>query len=94
MQRRGGYQGRVVYGMLVSSFYSTLAGVYLPGENSLIHSIEIGMTKPTYIGDTLTIKGQVVSKIDAYRLIELKISITNQDGKKVSKGKLNIQVAK
>lgn len=92
--KKGGYQGRVVYGMLVSSFYSTLAGVYLPGENSLIHSIEIGMTKPTYIGDTLTIKGQVVSKIDAYRLIELKISITNQDGKKVSKGKLNIQVAK
>ena len=27
-----GYPGRVVYGMLGASFFSTLAGVYLPGE--------------------------------------------------------------
>ncbi len=90
----GGYKDIVVYGMLVSSFYSTLAGVYLPGENSLIQSIEVGMPKPTYVGDTLTVNGEIVDKIDAYHLIEIKIWITNQDGKKVSKGKLNVVVLK
>lgn len=34
------YADKVVYGMLTSSFYSTLAGVYLPGKYSLIHSVE------------------------------------------------------
>ena len=28
-----GYPGCVVYGMLGASFFSTLAGVYLPGEH-------------------------------------------------------------
>ena len=32
-----GYPGRVVYGMLGASFFSTLAGVYLPGEHCLLH---------------------------------------------------------
>ena len=31
-----GYAGRVVYGMLGASFFSTLAGVYLPGEHCLL----------------------------------------------------------
>ena len=33
--------GRVVYGMLTSSFYSTLVGVYLPGEKCLLQGIDI-----------------------------------------------------
>ena len=34
-----GYPGRVVYGMLGASFFSTLAGVYLPGEHCLLHGV-------------------------------------------------------
>ena len=53
-----GYQEKVVYGMLTSSFLSTLAGVYLPGKYSLIHSVEILFKKPVLISDNLlTIKG-------------------------------------
>ena len=33
--RGRGFPGRVVYGMLGASFFSTLAGVYLPGEHCL-----------------------------------------------------------
>ena len=54
-----GYESNVAYGMLTASFLSTLAGVYLPGERSLIHSVESKFTKPVYVGDTLTISGQV-----------------------------------
>ena len=49
-----GYAGRVVYGMLGASFFSTLAGVYLPGEHCLLHGVECKFAKPIYIGDTLT----------------------------------------
>ena len=50
-----GYGGRVVFGMLCAGFYSTLAGVYLPGEHCLLHEVETKFKKPVFIGDTLTV---------------------------------------
>ena len=38
--RQRGYPGRVCYGMLVASFFSTMAGTYLPGEHCLLHSVQ------------------------------------------------------
>ena len=86
------YPGCVVYGMLVSAFYSTLAGVYLPGKHSLIHSIEIKMLKPVFVNDTLKIKGKIVECHDNFKMIRVKGSIVNQDGMQVSKAVLQIGV--
>ena len=87
-----GYKDQVVFGMLTASYYSTLAGVYLPGERSLIHSVETKFLKPVYIGDTLKIEGKVTEKNDTYRLIYIKATIRNQDGVKVSKATLQVAV--
>ncbi len=87
-----GQSGRVAYGMLTASFLSTLAGVYLPGERSLIQQVEIKFAKPVYIGDTLTVTGQVAEKNDTVQRIELKVTITNQDGAKVLRGKMGVLV--
>lgn len=87
-----GYDGCVVYGMLVSSFYSTLAGVYLPGERSLIQSIDIKMVKPVFVGDRLTVRGEVQERHDTFKMVRLKCQITNQLGKKVSKAVMQIGV--
>lgn len=89
---QGGFKGRVVYGFLVSSFYSTLAGVYLPGKWSLIYDVEIGMNSPVFIDDELTISGKVTEKDDAFKMITLKLVIRNQEGTKVSKGKMRVIV--
>lgn len=88
----GGYEGKVVYGFLVSSFYSTLAGVYLPGKWSLIYDVQIGMSASVFIGDKLFISGSVIEKDDAYKMITLKIQIKNQKGRKVSKGRMRVMV--
>ncbi len=87
-----GQPGRVAYGMLTASFLSTLAGVYLPGERSLIQQVEIKFAKPVYIGDTLTVTGQVAEKNDTVQRIELKVTITNQDAAKVLRGKMGVLV--
>ena len=84
-QKRG-YPGRVVYGMLGASFFSTLAGVYLPGEHCLLHGVECKFAKPVFIGDTLTITGTVVNVSEAVAEAEIKAVITNQDGKRVTRG--------
>ena len=86
------YEDKVVYGFLVSSFYSTLAGGYLPGKWSLIYDVEIGMTAPVYIGDKLSILGKVIDKNDAFKMITIKLRIQNQYKKKVSKGKMRVIV--
>lgn len=87
-----GFSGRVVYGMLVSSFYSTLAGVYIPGEHSLIHSVDVKFIKPTLVGDKITIIGEVVEKNDTFRLLSIKASVRREDGTILSKAKMKVGV--
>ena len=86
-QKRG-YPGRVVYGMLGASFFSTLAGVYLPP------GVACKFAKPVFIGDTLTITGTVVNVSEAVAEAEIKAVITNQDGKRVTRGIIKAGLAK
>ena len=79
-----GYKGKVAFGMLTASFYSTLAGVYLPGEHCLLHEVSVRFKSPVFIGDTLTLKGKVVNVSETFRRIEIKAKAVNQDGKTVN----------
>lgn len=88
------YPDRVVYGMLTSSFLSTLAGVYLPGENSLIREVEVKMKKAVFVGDTLTISGQVSEINTDFNIFVMKVTIVNQNGEKVLRGKMQMGVLK
>lgn len=81
-----GHQGRVVYGMLGASLFSTLAGVYLPGETCLLHGVEAKFVRPIYVGDTLTITGTVQEINETYGQITIKAHIANQLGQKVIRG--------
>ncbi len=84
--KKRGMEGRVVYGMLSASLLSTLAGVYLPGEHCLLHSVETKFAKPVYIGDTLTVTGKVAEKNETFSELTIKAQITNQHGDKVVRG--------
>lgn len=86
------YVDKVVYGMLTASFFSTLAGVYLPGKYSLIHSVESKFLRPVYVGDMLTVSGTVKEKEDAYHMLILDLLIKNRKGEKVVKGTMQIKV--
>jgi len=91
----GKFPGHVAFGMLTASMYSTLAGMYLPGKYSLIHSFdELSFMKPVFAGDVLTVSGEVVDKDEALKLIHVKATIKNQNGKTVSKAKIKILVLK
>lgn len=92
--KQRGFEGRVCYGMLGASFFSTLAGVYLPGEHCLLHSVESKFVKPIFIGDTLTVTGVVDEVNDTFGEITIKATITNQHGKKVTRGIIKAGVAK
>ena len=91
----GNFKGHAAFGMLKSSFYSTVAGMYLPGKYSLIHSFdEISFMKPVFVGDELTVNAEVIDKDEALKMIRLKIIIKNQDNKNVSRAKMKVLVMK
>ncbi len=91
----GKFKSHVVFGMLTASLYSTLAGVYLPGKYSLIHSIDdLQFREPVYAGDLLQITGKVIEKDEQLGLIIIKAGIHNQDNKCVSKAKMKVLVLK
>ena len=85
-----GFRSHAAFGMLTASFLSTMAGMYLPGEKSIIQNTEVKFMQPVYPGDRLTFCGEVAEKNDAYRVIRIKVSVKNDAGKKVLRGSMQI----
>lgn len=86
-----GYDEKVVYGMLTSSILSTLAGIYMPGEYSLIHSVEINFVKPVFLSKCpLEVKAKVVEIDDRFNTIKLKYQIIDNTLEKVLRGSMKI----
>lgn len=81
-----GHSGRVVYGMLTASLISTLGGVFLPGKFCLIEGIDVKFVRPVFVGDHLIITGEVIKIEVGLRYLEVKVTIVNQNGKKVLRG--------
>lgn len=90
--REKGYAGKVVYGLLTSSFLSTLAGVYLPGERSLIREVETKLKKPVFVGDELIISGEVTEINKDFNIFVMKVEIINQNKEKVLRGKMQMGI--
>lgn len=88
--RTRGYDHKLVYGMLTASFYSTLVGVYLPGEHCVFHEIKTTFNAPVFIGDTLTVYGEVTDIHEGFKRLTIKAYIKNQNGKKVSRATLTV----
>lgn len=91
----GKFRQHVSFGMLTASLLSTVAGVYLPGKYSLIHSIDkISFKNPVFAGDVLTVSSVVEGKQDDLKLLQLKVTITNQDHKCVARAGMKVLVLK
>lgn len=87
-----GFDDKVVFGILTASFYSRLVGVYLPGQNCLIHSVEVKFMKPLYVGNQIKIYGKVTEKNDTFKVITVKAEINSESGIKVSKATIKVGV--
>lgn len=74
-----GQKRNLIHGMLTSSLFSTMIGMYCPGENSLYLSQTLKFKKPIYPGDLLTVKGTVIHTNEFLRIITLKTEIYKGD---------------
>lgn len=69
---------RICHGMLLASFFSKLIGMHLPGKNSLYFSQTLDFQLPCFLGDTVTIEGEVIDKSPSTGIITIKTTVTNQ----------------
>lgn len=87
--KEAGFPDVVAYGMLTSALYSRMVGVYLPGRFCLLHGIQVDFSNPAYVGDWLTVKGEIAHLNDAFRRIEIRASIENGT-QVISKAKIRV----
>lgn len=92
--KKFGYDHKLVYGMLTASLYSRLVGVHLPGEYCLFQECSTTFNAPVYIGDELTVVGEIAEMHEGFKRIKIKAYIKNQNGKKVSRATLMVGVSK
>ena len=69
---------RVCHGMLLASFFSRLVGMYMPGKNALYFSQTLNFQTPCFVGDKVTIEGEVIDKSQSTRIITIKTTAHNQ----------------
>ena len=86
------FKKRVCSGMFLSSFFSRLVGMYLPGKHALHMSQSLNFVNPCFIGETGTVEGKVIDKSAATKIIKLETTITNESGKKIIDGKAQVIV--
>ena len=75
------FSKRVCHGMLLASFFSRLVGMYMPGKNALYFSQTLNFQTPCFVGDKVTIEGEVIDKSQSTKIITIKTTAHNQVGK-------------
>ena len=77
---------RICHGMLLSSFFSKLIGMYLPGKNALYFSQNLNFMEPCFMDDKIFVRGEVVDKSESTRMIKIKTTIKNEEEKILIEG--------
>lgn len=78
------FKNQICHGMLVSSFISTILGMYLPGPGTIYLEQNVKFVKPVYINDTIEASVEIVD-IEG-KIISLKTVICNQNHEVVVDG--------
>jgi 3-oxoacyl-[acyl-carrier protein] reductase len=80
------FQRRVVHGMLVANYVSTLIGMHCPGPGALWSQQSFRWPAPVFIGDRISLTMKVRHKSEGARSLTLEVKALNQEGKLVMEG--------
>tara|TARA_B100001057_G_C22642897_1_gene868963 strand:+ start:114 stop:560 length:447 start_codon:yes stop_codon:yes gene_type:complete len=77
--KRLGFKKKIFPGLAVVSVFSKLIGMYLPGKNAVIMSINFSFKQPVYENDKLTYICKVDKVIKSINVVLLKLIITKKN---------------
>jgi 3-hydroxybutyryl-CoA dehydratase len=72
------FKKRIAHGMLSSSLICTVLGTKLPGNGTIHISQSLNFLKPVFIGDTVTVKLEVIERIIEKPYLKINCQIFNQ----------------
>ena len=76
----------VVQGGITSGLLNALVAEDLPGPGTVFMSQELQYPAPVYIGDTITVEGEVLEVHATKPVTRMKFTVTQQDGEVVLEG--------
>ena len=80
------FKGKIAHGALSIGFLSTVLGNILPGHGTIYLSHEVKFLGPVRIGDTLTVRVEVVELIPEKNRAKFRTTCINQNGQMVVDG--------
>ena len=86
------FGGRIAHGMLTAGLVSAAIASKLPGPGAIYLGQSLRFTRPVRIGDTVTVKLEVLEVIAAKRRVRLATICTNQNGETVMDGEATVMV--
>jgi len=69
------FKNNIVHGMLAGSLFSTLVGMYCPGEKSLYLSQTLMFRKPILPEKMVIVKGTISNKNDCIKVVTIKTEL-------------------
>jgi len=87
-----GFDNIIAHGLLISSLCSTIVGMHLPGEESLMLESNFKYLRPVYAENEIHIEAEVTNKDSRFSTIELKLIVVDSNKKKLVKGKFLVKV--
>ena len=79
-----GFEGPIVHGLLVGARFSRLLGMYLPGERSVIQTLQLNYRRPVPIGATVRYRVEVGRVAASVGAVILNLSVSDGDGSLVT----------
>jgi 3-hydroxybutyryl-CoA dehydratase len=86
------FGGRIAHGMLTAGLVSAAIASKLPGPGSIYLGQTLRFTKPVRLGDTVTVRLEIIEVITAKRRVRLATVCTNQKGETVLDGEATVMV--
>lgn len=73
--RARGYDGPILQGLCVTSRFSRLIGMYLPGEGAVVQSFTFKFRKPVYEGRLIEYRVEVMRMLHALQVVRLRLTV-------------------
>lgn len=83
---------RISHGLLLGSMVSALVGMLLPGERCLYLSQSFNFRRPAYLNAKVLVRGEVLSKSDSARILDIETVIKDQAGNVLVDGIAKVKV--
>ncbi len=76
--RARGYDGPILQGLCVTSRFSRLIGMYLPGESAVVESFTFKFRKPVYEGRLIEYRVEVMRMLNALQVVRLRLTVESE----------------